>query len=139
MKEIKTLFAFAFGNECNFGETICIVETDAFMNFNKDCVGYGFAIRNNLDANLKDISRVEIILFSDYILNGIIQFKTINSGKEAETKQKFEISLEQNRLSFNIPKLSSELNEIVLFFPKKLNYVSRDFIPFIRFEKLAIS
>ena len=137
---INTIFSFAFGKDVNFGECINFIDTDAFLNFNKDVVGYGYSLRNGMDANFSSKKRISITISTDSILSGIIEFKTENSKNAAEKRKRFRITIGQTQINEKIPTLSSELKEIVLFFPKELNLTTADgTIPFIRFENISIS
>lgn len=136
---INTIFSFGFGKDVNFGECVNFIDTDAFLNFNKDVVGYGYSLRNGIDANFSNKKKISITISTDSILSGIIEFKTENSKNVAEKRKKFRIKIGQTQINEKIPTLSSELKEIVLFFPKELNLTTADgTIPFIRFENISI-
>ena len=137
---INTIFSFGFGKDVNFGECVNFIDTDAFLNFNKDVVGYGYSLRNGIDANFSNKKKISITISTDSILSGIIEFKTENSKNVAEKRKKFRIKIGQTQINEKIPILSSELKEIVLFFPKELNLTTADgTIPFIRFENISIN
>lgn len=137
---INTIFSFGFGKDVNFGECVNFIDTDAFLNFNKDVVGYGYSLRNGIDANFSNKKKISITISTDSILSGIIEFKTENSKNVAEKRKKFRIKIGQTQINEKIPTLSSELKEIVLFFPKELNLTTADgTIPFIRFENISIN
>ena len=137
---INTIFSFGFGKDVNFGECVNFIDTDAFLNFNKDVVGYGYSLRNGIDANFSNKKKISITISTDSILSGIIEFNTENSKNVAEKRKKFRIKIGQTQINEKIPTLSSELKEIVLFFPKELNLTTADgTIPFIRFENISIN
>lgn len=137
---INTIFSFGFGKDVNFGECVNFIDTDAFLNFNKDVVGYGYSLRNGIDANFSNKKKISITISTDSILSGIIEFKSENSKNVAEKRKKFRIKIGQTQINEKIPILSSELKEIVLFFPKELNLTTADgTIPFIRFENISIN
>lgn len=134
---IKTISFFASGNEVNFKECINFVETNTFLDFNKDVKYYGYSFQNTIDANFDKAKTLNITVLSDNILNGIIEFKSKNSN--IKLKKQFTLHFGQNTLQFEVPKLSSKIEEITLYFPKRMNKFAADgTIPCIRFEKIKL-
>lgn len=138
MQKIHTIFLFTLGKECDFGEMINIVETDMFLDFNKNCIGYGFAIRDKIDAYFDKKNTLILSLNTDYILKASLEFKTENSSNTPEITKDILLKFGQNDITLDIPKLSSPLKEIVLLVKKDNNSVQHGVIPFIRFEHINL-
>lgn len=120
MSSLLTMFEFAYGKEVNFGNEIPIpVLSLKKLDFSKDVVGYGFAIRHEKDLDLSEAKNIIIDGYSIQKLNGVIEFKTEKSNGSAE--HAIPLNFEKRGLIYTIPKLSSPLKEVVLWFPKHLN------------------
>ena len=118
--KISSMFEFAFGKEVNFGNQINGLPYMTTLDFTKDVEGYGFAIRDGIDADLSNIESISPLLSlpQDWA-HGVIEFKTENSGNAPE--QTKVLNLLYQPLLYSISNLSSPLKEIVLWFPKSLN------------------
>lgn len=123
--KLSSMFEFAFGKEVNFGNEITSFPHMTTLDFSKDVSGYGFAIRNGIDADLSNVSKIfaDISVPRQY-LRGEIEFKTENSGNAPEQTQ--EISLIFGTAPYSIPKLTSPLKEIVFWFPKDSNQTTAE-------------
>ena len=120
MSTLLTMFEFAYGKEVNYGNEIPIpVLSLKKLDFTKDVVGYGFAIRHGKDLDLSEAKNIIIDCYSIQKLNGIIELKTENSNGSAE--HTIPLNFEKRGLVYAIPPLSSPLKEVVLWFPKQLN------------------
>lgn len=132
---INTIYTFALGKKVNFGERINFIDTDMFLDFNRDVNGYGFKLCNNIDTNFDKSRLLNISIVSDNELNGTIEFKTNNPNETVIYKIK--ICSGEANFDFIIPKLSSILSEVVVYFPKKSNRFRNEELPSIRFKKIS--
>lgn len=119
MKKLNTMFEFAFGKESNYGREINPCYLTTTLDFTKDIEGYGFAIRDGIDCNLKKTNGIVHYIMTNEELNGFIEYKTENSKGTAEKSVR--ISLSGHGVYHPVPKFSSPLKEIVFFFPKQSN------------------
>ncbi len=118
--KISSMFEFAFGKEVNFGNQINTLPYMTTLDFTKDVEGYGFAIRDGIDADLSKIKNISsYISTSQRSLRGVIEFKTEKSGGAPEKTAILTLPIVTT--SWSIHKLSSPLKEIVLWFPKEKN------------------
>ena len=119
--KISSMLEFAFGKEVNFGHEIKVMPYTTTLDFTKDVEGYGFALRDGVDADLSDIKYV--MLSMDFpggqIPEGVIEFKTLFSGNAPYHTKK--LKLLSPATPYFIPDLTSPLKEIVFWFPKKTN------------------
>lgn len=120
MAIVSTMLEFAYGKEVNFKNEIATpVSEFKTLDFSKDVDGYGFAIRDGKDCNLKGIQNLFIDVLAVNKLDGIIEFKTENSQDVPE--RSIPLRLDRRGWVYHVPRLSSPLKEIVIWFPKKLN------------------
>ena len=118
--KLSSMFEFAFGKDINFGNEIKTLPYMTTLDFSKDVTGYGFAIRNGINADLSNITKILAnISVPKQILKGIIEFKTEKSGNAPEKSTN--ITLLFGTVSHSLPELSSSLKEIVFWFPKESN------------------
>jgi len=119
MRKLNTIFEFAFGKDCNYGRIINPYYITTTLDFTKDVDGYGFAIRDGIDCNLKKVNGIVHYIMTNQDLNGFIEYKTEASNGTPEMCQ--EIYLSVHGVYHPIHKFSSPLKEIVLYFPKECN------------------
>lgn len=134
---IKTICAFALGKDVNFNERVNFIETNMFLDFNKNVKEYGFKLYNKIDLILNNINTITFVMFSDSILNGIVGFKLKDSN--CIVKKEFKLNMGQTTINVTVPKLSGEISEVIFYFPKNSNkYAADGSIPCIRFEKIEL-
>lgn len=122
--KISSMFEFAFGKEVNYGNQINTLPYMTTLDFTKDVEGYGFAIRDGVDADLSDIKYIllSICFSTKQTLQGVIEFKTVDTGNASyHTKN---LNLLSPATPYYIPDLASPLKEIVFWFPKETNRYS---------------
>lgn len=129
----QNFFAFSFGGENDFGE-ITEVGKENVIDFSSKPVGVGFALRNGVDIQLDMPTRIDAIISCSSDLNVSVEFKTVMSGGAPEKSERITLKRGQNNISVCVPKLLSDLKEIVFFFPRE----KREDDVSIVFDKLLV-
>lgn len=131
---VNKMFAFSFGGSQDFGREYKIGD-DFELDFTPKPVGIGLAVRDGIEADISNAKEINFKLFHTRKQNAVIELKTKNSGNAPELSQQFVIR-DGNPRSFrvDIPKLSSDLKEIVIFFPREKNDFEKEEIEFIYFS-----
>lgn len=117
---VEKMFGFAFGGKNDFGrmtETIGQEELD----FSANPIGIGYAIRNGIEANMDNSKKISfcVKVDADVELDLTLEFKTKNSNGAPEVSKYYKVKEGVITITSPIPKkLSSPLEEIVIFFPR---------------------
>ncbi len=140
MQRVEKMFAFSFGGD-DFGK-ICRVYKGAIfpIDFTSKPVGIGFAIRDGVDADFGSIKRIQmsIVSSSSESIYATVEFKTEKSNGSPEDSKDIIILGERvpNNFDIEIPKLRSDLKEIVIFIPRNMN--DGPDINLIKFESIGL-
>lgn len=124
---------FSFGGEKPYG-LLTNFGVENVIDFSSKPVGVGFALRNGVDIQLDMPTRIDAIISCSSDLNLSVEFKTVMSGGAPEKSERITLKRGQNNISVCVPKLLSDLKEIVFFFPRE----KREDDVSIVFDKLLV-
>ena len=129
----QKFYAFSFGGRNDF---VRITESGGknLIDFSSKPVGVGFALRNGVDIHLDMPIRIDAIISCSSDLDVSVEFKTVMSGGTPEKSERTSLKRGQNNISVCVPKLLSDLKEIVFFFLRE----KREDDVSIVFEKLLV-
>lgn len=130
---VNKMFAFSFGGSQDFGREYKI-GNDFELDFTPKPVGIGLAVRDGIEADISNAKKITFKLLHSGKQNAVVELKTKNSGNAPEVSQEFVIRDGNARIfTVSIPKLSSDLKEIVIFFPREKNDFEKEEIELIDF------
>jgi len=120
MSHAPTMFEFAYGIDASYGKEIPFSSYEIKkLDFSLNIEGYGFAIRHKNDYDLSNVKNIILKLHSDPKLFGFIMLKTEESLGTPEVT--IPINNDGLYYDYTISELSSNLREIIFWFPKKEN------------------
>lgn len=129
----QKFYVFSFGGRNDFGKITESGEKN-LIDFSSKPVGVGFALRNGVDIHLDMPTRIDAIISCSSDLDVSVEFKTVMSGGAPEKSERTSLKRGQNNISVCVPKLLSDLKEIVFFFLRE----KREDDVSIVFEKLLV-
>lgn len=129
----QKFYVFSFGGRNDFGKITESGEKN-LIDFSSKPVGVGFALRNGVDIHLDMPTRIDAIISCSSDLDVSVEFKTVMSGGTPEKSERTSLKRGQNNISVCVPKLLSDLKEIVFFFLRE----KREDDVSIVFEKLLV-
>lgn len=129
----QKFYVFSFGGRNDFGRITESGEKN-LIDFSSKPVGVGFALRNGVDIHLDMPTRIDAIISCSSDLDVSVEFKTVMSGGTPEKSERTSLKRGQNNISVCVPKLLSDLKEIVFFFLRE----KREDDVSIVFEKLLV-
>lgn len=112
-KFVSTYFGFAFGGNFDYGEN-CAISTPTILDFQEENeIGYGMAIRNNVDVAFADCKKVKAVINTENPLNVKVEFAGNNAIPLTLSLQKGE-----NLVEIDLPE---HLTEFKFFVERRLN------------------